>query len=329
MTLELIAFDLGHTLMREGADGDVPIERRPIHLMPGVEKALGGLAHPLALWTNTGGARQDEVRAWLDRTGFGHRFDWVITSPDAGYRKPAPEFFAYALSRCGIAKDEVLFVCNQLNTDVAGAEAVGIRTVWLSDDAYRSRDDEACEARPTYSIPTLSDLPDLIRRISITPRARRADAEGAIRSAVASDAERLFDLRRASVLELAPPAMRLAAAEEWANAHGPEWILQILRDRLVWVYETGGEVVGWVSVTANTIDGLYTSPRHARQGIGTRLLQFVEAELERLGYAEATLEASVNAEAFYRRRGYEAAGPRPRDGEALRMSKELGPRADC
>jgi GNAT superfamily N-acetyltransferase len=112
-------------------------------------------------------------------------------------------------------------------------------------------------------------------------------------------------------------------AEEWANAHGPEWILDVLRERHAWVYETGGEVVGWVSVTANTIDGLYTSPQHARQGIGTHLRRFVEAELERLGYAEATLEASVNAEAFYRRRGYEAAGPRPKDGEALPMSKRL------
>ena len=151
--------------MREGADGDVPIEQRRIHLMPGVEEALNGLAHPLALWTNTGGARQNEVRAWLNRTGFGHRFDWVVTSPDAGYRKPAPEFFAYAVSQCGIAKEQILFVCNQLNTDVAGAEAFGIRTVWLSDDAYRSADDAPCEARPSYTIPTLSDLPDLVRRV--------------------------------------------------------------------------------------------------------------------------------------------------------------------
>jgi GNAT superfamily N-acetyltransferase len=263
------------------------------------------------------------VRAWLDRAGFGHRFEWVITSPDAGHRKPAPEFFAYALGRCGVPKEEVLFVCNQLNTDVAGAEAFGIRTVWLSDEAYRSPDDAACDARPTYSIPTLRELPDLIRRIATKPSARRAEMPGAIRSAVASDAGRLFDLRRTSILALAPPAMPLALAEGWANAHGPEWIHQVLRERHVWVYETGGEVVGWVSVTANTIDGLYTSPQHARQGIGTRLLRFVEVELERLGYAEATLEASVNAEAFHRRRGYEATGPRPRDGEALPMSKQL------
>ena len=117
--------------------------------------------------------------------------------------------------------------------------------------------------------------------------------------------------------------MPLAVAEEWANSRDPEWILEVLRDRRVWVYQADGDVVGWVSVTASKIDGLYTSPPQAGRGIGTRLLRFVEAELERLGYAEATLDASVNAEAFYRRRGYEATGPRPKDGEALPMRKRF------
>jgi putative hydrolase of the HAD superfamily len=151
--------------MREGADTDVPIERRPIHLMPGVQDALGALVHPLALWANTREAREPEVRAWLARAGLDQRFQWVVTSVDARHRKPAPEFFAYALAKCGVPREQVLFVCNQLNTDVAGAEAVGIRTVWLSDNAYRSADDAPCEARPSYTIPTLSDLPDLVRRV--------------------------------------------------------------------------------------------------------------------------------------------------------------------
>jgi putative hydrolase of the HAD superfamily len=177
MDISAIAFDLGHTLMDERLDTDEPIERRAVHLMPGAGEAVRSLTFPLALWANTHGAREGEVRAWLERAGLGHRFDWVITSPDAGYRKPAPEFFAYAVGQCGIAKEQVVFVCNQLNTDVAGAEAFGIRTIWLSDDAYRSQDDAVCDARPTYSIPTLSELPDLIRQIATTPSARREETK--------------------------------------------------------------------------------------------------------------------------------------------------------
>ena len=86
----------------------------------------------------------------------------MITSTDAGARKPSPRFFSYALARCGCASDDVLFVGNQLNTDVAGANSVGIRSVWLAGEAYRSDDDRPCDAEPTYTIQGLIELPGLL-----------------------------------------------------------------------------------------------------------------------------------------------------------------------
>src|SRR5215470_1209967 len=120
MPLKAIAFDWGHTLMDERWDAHLPLETRPVHLMPGVTDVLPQLTLPLAIWANTRVARESAVRDWLDRAGLGPLFRWVITSVDAGARKPAPDFFRYALARCGLAKDEVLFVGNQQNTDIAG-----------------------------------------------------------------------------------------------------------------------------------------------------------------------------------------------------------------
>jgi HAD superfamily hydrolase (TIGR01509 family) len=165
MHLRAVAFDWGHTLMDECRDRDVPIDARAVHLMPGVSDVLPHMTLPLAMWANTRVAAEPEVRGWLDRAGLGRFFQWVITSVDAGTRKPAPEFFQYALARCGFAKDDVLFVGNQLNTDIAGAEAFGIRTVWLSGPVYRSDDDAPCDASPTYTIQTLHDLPALLQRV--------------------------------------------------------------------------------------------------------------------------------------------------------------------
>jgi beta-phosphoglucomutase-like phosphatase (HAD superfamily) len=165
MSLKAVAFDLGHTLMDERRDEHVPIGTRPVHLMPGVSDVLPHLTLQLAVWANTRVATEADVRGWLDRAGLGRFFQWVITSVDAGVRKPAPEFFEYALARCGLAKDEVLFVGNQLNTDIAGAEAFGIRTAWLSDPAYRSPDDAPCDACPTHTIRTLYDLPALVQQL--------------------------------------------------------------------------------------------------------------------------------------------------------------------
>ena len=162
MRLKAIAFDLGHTLMDERRDGHVPIDVRPVHLMPGVLNALEQIQLPLAVWANTREAADADVRRWLDRAGIGRRFRWVVTSVDAGVRKPAPEFFQFALARCGLVREDVLFVGNQLNTDIAGAEAFGIRTVWLSGPDYRSEDDGPCDTRPTYTMLTLRELPTLL-----------------------------------------------------------------------------------------------------------------------------------------------------------------------
>jgi FMN phosphatase YigB (HAD superfamily) len=165
MRLKTVAFDWGHTVMDERKDRDVPLDIRPIHVMPGVVHALERIHLPLALWANTCGAAQADVRAWLERAAMSHFFRWVITSVDAGARKPAPEFFRYALNQCGLDKDEVLFVGNQMNTDIAGAESFGIATVWLAGAGYRSEDDGPSDSAPTYTITTLDDLPPLLQRV--------------------------------------------------------------------------------------------------------------------------------------------------------------------
>ena len=165
MQLKAIAFDWGHTVMDENRDKEVPLDVRPIHVMPGVSEVLPHLAFPLALWANTRLAQQSHVRTWLERAGLDRLFRWVITSVDAGARKPAPQFFEYALAQCGLAREDVLFIGNQLNTDVAGGQAFGISTVWLSGSEYRSADETPCEATPTYTIRTLYELPALLQRL--------------------------------------------------------------------------------------------------------------------------------------------------------------------
>jgi FMN phosphatase YigB (HAD superfamily) len=161
----VVAFDWGHTLMDERRDRDLPLADRPAHLMPGVREALSAITLPLAVWANTREGDERHVRAWLTRAGLDGVFSWVITSVDAGARKPSPRFFAYALARCGCAAADVLFVGNQLNTDVAGANGAGIRSVWLAGETFRSDDDRPCDATPTYTIDSLADLPALVRRI--------------------------------------------------------------------------------------------------------------------------------------------------------------------
>ena len=72
-TLETIIGDAaeGHRLRlgahRHGRDRDreVPLDVRPIQVMPGVSEVLPHLTFPLALWANTRLAQESDVRAWL------------------------------------------------------------------------------------------------------------------------------------------------------------------------------------------------------------------------------------------------------------------------
>ena len=167
--VKVLALDWGNTLMDERRDRDIPLDHRPAHVMPGVREALRAIAVPLAVWANTREGDERHVRAWLTRAGLHDLFTWVITSADAGARKPSARFFAYALARCGCAPGDVLFVGNQLNTDVAGANRAGIRSVWLAGEAFRSDDDRPCGASPTYTIESLADLPELVRQLVDEP----------------------------------------------------------------------------------------------------------------------------------------------------------------
>jgi FMN phosphatase YigB (HAD superfamily) len=167
MIIKAVAFDFGHTLVDEQKDASISLELRPIHLMPWVSEILPIIPTRLAVWANTRTATGADLQIFLDRAGIGRFFAWVVTSVDAGFRKPAPQFFDFALRICGLARDEVLFVGNQLDTDIAGGEHYGIRTVWLSGSTHLSADETLSlrAVHPTHRIPTLRQLPLLVESL--------------------------------------------------------------------------------------------------------------------------------------------------------------------
>lgn len=165
--IRAVAFDFGHTLVDERMEASIPLESRPVHLMPEVAKILPQIEMPMAVWANTRTATDAGLRVLLERAGILPFFTWVVTSVDAGFRKPAPEFFDFAVSKCGLAREELVFVGNQLNTDILGGQRYGIRTVWLSGNTYRSVDETFSlrDVQPTFAIRSLEELPALLKRI--------------------------------------------------------------------------------------------------------------------------------------------------------------------
>src|SRR2546427_6825620 len=89
--IKALAFDFGHTLVNE------ELRNGQIQLMPGVKEVLPQLRLPMAVWANTRTAGEEEICRLLQAVQLYPYFSCVVTSMDAGARKPSPKFFDFAL----------------------------------------------------------------------------------------------------------------------------------------------------------------------------------------------------------------------------------------
>lgn len=71
------------------------------------------------------------LRSVLAEMGLAAALDAVVVSAEAGARKPDPAIYRAALSKIRCRSEEALFVGDSLETDVAGAEAAGVRALLL------------------------------------------------------------------------------------------------------------------------------------------------------------------------------------------------------
>jgi ribosomal protein S18 acetylase RimI-like enzyme len=73
-------------------------------------------------------------------------------------------------------------------------------------------------------------------------------------------------------------------------------------DVQVWVAEVDGEIVGYAQCTPTFLDGLYVAPERKGQGIGSLLLDVVDATHPD-GYELWVFESNTGARRLYERRG--------------------------
>jgi putative acetyltransferase len=142
------------------------------------------------------------------------------------------------------------------------------------------------------------------------------------RLATRKDASDLYDIRRRSILELAPPKMPVAEAQAWAAKLTCAGMEQKLRELEIWVAELDGIVAGWGAIRGDSLEGLYTAPDFAGRSVGAGLLEMFERLMCERGIRAVRAEASSNAMAFYLRRGYRANGPQSPNG-AWPIAKQL------
>jgi putative hydrolase of the HAD superfamily len=74
--------------------------------------------------------------------GLADLLDARVYTSDLDYRKPHPAAFTAVLSRLGIEPQRAVFVGDRLHDDVFGAQATGMRAIWIRNRAWESWDVE-------------------------------------------------------------------------------------------------------------------------------------------------------------------------------------------
>ena len=133
----------------------------PPPLIPGAEMVLDSLhdSYKIGLICDSGMSPGRVMRQVLTRYHLLPYFCATVFSDELGRTKPHLRMFETTLKQLGVEAHEALHIGDLLNTDVAGAKAAGMKTVWFNRD--RTQINEA-SVIPDYEIARLSEVLEIV-----------------------------------------------------------------------------------------------------------------------------------------------------------------------
>lgn len=93
-------------------------------------------------------------------------FKQIITSDEIGIKKPDPLIFKYALYSMKCTPEQSIMVGDRLDTDIAGANSVGMYTVRVLRGRYANQTPLKENENPDFEIKTLEELEGCIKKIN-------------------------------------------------------------------------------------------------------------------------------------------------------------------
>ncbi|WP_276298873.1 HAD family hydrolase [Halorussus lipolyticus] len=125
-----------------------------VERLPGAKSALDALAGDYPLGVVTNGPPEMQTTK-LESAGLADYFETVVFGGHDAPAKPDPEPFDVALAELGVETDRAMHVGNSVSSDVAGAHAAGLRSVWVP-----AEDGSEPEPEPHHSFSSLADFVD-------------------------------------------------------------------------------------------------------------------------------------------------------------------------
>ena len=130
-------------------------------LYPDVRPALSALRE-LGVWGGIAG--NQTVRSGHTLRDLDLPADFIATSEDWGVKKPAAEFFAKIAEAAPGNADEIVYVGDRLDNDIAPAKQAGMRTVFIQRGPWGwiFRNEQEISYLSDWRIHNLTELPDIV-----------------------------------------------------------------------------------------------------------------------------------------------------------------------
>jgi putative hydrolase of the HAD superfamily len=154
--LSLMHFGVHNTdLAKKIAEDYINISPTKTLLVPGVFEALDYLRNKYKLAMITNGFNEIQF-VKIRLSGLEPYFPLVVTSEEAGYKKPDPRIFGYALEKAGAKAADCIYVGDEPETDIVGAQAAGLGQVLVTFGKTMDH------ANATYVVQNVTDLIDIL-----------------------------------------------------------------------------------------------------------------------------------------------------------------------
>ena len=118
-------------------------------------------AHLVALQKNRFWERNDGLA--LDVGPFVVALEYATEKKASVIGKPTAAYFETALRDLGLPADQVAMVGDDIHNDIAGGQAVGLKTILVKTGMYRFDDVERADCRPDWTLDSIGELPTLLR----------------------------------------------------------------------------------------------------------------------------------------------------------------------
>ncbi|MBK4743859.1 HAD family hydrolase [Bacillus cereus] len=143
-------YRLPHNYIQDFWNENLPkcfsIDQKTIHFLNQIKKHF-----KVGIITNGSTHRQ---KAKIINTNLNNYFDTIIISEEVGLSKPDKRIFELALNKLNVQSEDVLFIGDDLEKDIAGPQNANIKGVWFNPQKIKN----TTKIQPYAEINTLDSL---------------------------------------------------------------------------------------------------------------------------------------------------------------------------